>query len=47
MFKLIKKVFSKKTKEEKKEPLILKEEIKTINKQKQTKETKSSLTFGV
>ena len=47
MFKLIKKIFSKKTKEEKKEPLILKKEIKSINKQKETRDTKSSLTFGV
>jgi hypothetical protein len=47
MFKLIKKLFSKKTKEEKKEPLILKKEIKSINKQKETRDTKSSLTFGV
>ena len=47
MFKIIKKLFSKKTKEEKKEPLILKKEIKSINKQKETRDTKSSLTFGV
>ena len=47
MFKLIKKLFSRKTKEEKKEPLILKKEIKSINKQKETRHTKSSLTFGV
>jgi hypothetical protein len=47
MFKLIKKLFSRKTKEEKKEPLILKKEIKSINKQKETRDTKSSLTFGV
>jgi len=47
MFKLIKKLFSKKPKEEKKEPLILKKEIKSINKQKETRDTKSSLTFGV
>jgi len=45
MLKLIKKLFSKKIKEEK--PLVLKKEIKTINKQKETRETKSSLTFGV
>ena len=47
MFKFIKKLFSRKTKEEKKEPLILKKEIKSINKQKETRDTKSSLTFGV
>ena len=47
MFKLIKKLFSKKPKEEKKEPLILKKEIKSINKSKDTRDTKSSLTYGV
>jgi hypothetical protein len=47
MFKLIKKFFSKKTKEEKKVPLILKKQIKSIYKQKDTRDTKSSLTFGV
>jgi len=45
MFKFIKKLFSKKTKEEK--PLVLKQEIKKTFNQKNTRETKSSLTFGV
>lgn len=44
-FTFLKKLFGKKTKEEK--PLELKKEIKLINKQKETRETKSSLTFGV
>ena len=47
MFKLIKKLFSRKPKEEKKEPLILKKKIKSINKSKDTRDTKSSLTYGV
>jgi len=45
MLKLIKKLFSKKPKEEK--PLVLKKEIKPINNKKDTRDTKSSLTFGV
>ena len=45
MFKFLKKLFSKKIKEEK--PLILKQEIKKTFNQKDTRETKSSLTFGV
>ena len=45
MFKFIKKLFSKKTKEEK--PLVLKQEIKKTFNQKDTRETKSRLTFGV
>jgi len=45
MFKFIKKLFSKKTKEEK--PLVLKKEVKQINNKKDTRDTKSSLTFGV
>jgi hypothetical protein len=45
MFKIIKKLFKKKPKEQKKEePLVLKKEI---NHSKDTKETKSSLTYGV
>jgi hypothetical protein len=45
MFKLIKKLFSKKPKEEK--PLVLKKEVKQIYNKKDTRDTKSSLTFGV
>ena len=45
MLKLIKKLFSKKTKEEK--PLVLKKEAKQINNKKDTRDTKSSLTLGV
>lgn len=45
MFKIIKKIFSKKPKEQKKEqPLVLK---KKINHSKDTRDTKSSLTYGV
>jgi len=45
MFKLIKKIFSKKPKEEKKEqPTVLK---KKTNQSKDTRDTKSSLTYGV
>ena len=45
MFKLIKKIFSKKTKEEKKEQhTVIK---KKTNKSKDTRDTKSSLTYGV
>jgi len=45
MFKIIKKLFSKKPKKEK--PLVLKKEVKQINNKKDTRDTKSSLTFGV
>ena len=45
MFKLIKKIFSKKSKEEK--PLVLKKEVKKTYNKKDTRDTKSSLTFGV
>jgi len=45
MLKLIKKLFSKKPKKEK--PLVLKKEVKQINNKKDTRDTKSSLTFGV
>ena len=45
MFKIIKKIFSKKPKEEK--PLVLKKEVKKTYNKKDTRDTKSSLTFGV
>ena len=45
MFKIVKKIFSKKPKEEK--PLVLKKEAKQINNKKDTRDTKSSLTLGV
>ena len=45
MFKIIKKFFSKNPKEQK--PLVLKKEAKQINNKKDTRDTKSSLTFGV
>jgi hypothetical protein len=45
MFKIVKKIFSKKSKEEK--PLVLKKEAKQINNKKDTRDTKSSLTLGV
>ena len=45
MFKLIKKLFSKKPKEQK--TLVLKKEIKKTYNKKDTRDTKSSLTFGV